>query len=227
MTENPTTAKMLMNRGPVIPVVVLDRADLAVPLARALLAGGVDTMEITLRTPQALDAISAVAEHVPGMAVGAGTIIRSQQAEQAVRAGARFLVSPGCTPNLLSAMLEQGVPILPGAATASEALILLEHGITEMKFFPAAAIGGVKALQGLAGPLPEVTFCPTGGINRANSADYLALPNVACVGGSWLTPSNLVLAENWDAITEVASEGRVPAQDSETAEPASGSRHRP
>ena len=209
MTENPKTAIELMTRGPVIPVVVLDQPQHAVPLARALLAGGVDTMEITLRTPHALDAISAVAQDVPGMAVGAGTIIRPDQAERAVRAGASFLVSPGCTPRLLSAMLDQGVPVLPGAASASEVIALLEQGITEMKFFPAATIGGVPALRALGGPLPEVTFCPTGGINPATSTEYLALPNVACVGGSWLTPNALVAAENWATITEAATQGRV------------------
>jgi 2-dehydro-3-deoxyphosphogluconate aldolase/(4S)-4-hydroxy-2-oxoglutarate aldolase len=204
MTESPKTAIDLMNRGPVIPVVVLDRADDAVPLARALLAGGVGTMEITLRTVDALDAIRSVAEQVPDMAVGAGTIVRPEQAREAVSAGAAFLVSPGCTPRLLEALFDQAVPILPGAATASEVIALMEHGVTEMKFFPAAAAGGPKAVGALAGPLPEVTFCPTGGIDRASSTDYLSLPNVACVGGSWLTPSDLVAARNWDAITAIA-----------------------
>jgi 2-dehydro-3-deoxyphosphogluconate aldolase/(4S)-4-hydroxy-2-oxoglutarate aldolase len=196
----------LMSRGPVIPVVVLDRTVDAVPLARALLAGGVDTMEITLRTADALDAIRVVAEQVPDMAVGAGTIVHPEQARDAVSAGAAFLVSPGSTPRLLEALFEQAVPILPGAATASEVIALMEHGITEMKFFPAAAAGGPKAVGALAGPLPEVTFCPTGGINRANSADYLALSNVACIGGSWLTPSDLVAAADWDAITALAAD---------------------
>jgi 2-dehydro-3-deoxyphosphogluconate aldolase/(4S)-4-hydroxy-2-oxoglutarate aldolase len=206
MTEHPKTAIDLMKRGPVIPVVVLDHAANAVPLATALLAGGVDTMEITLRTPWALEAITAVAGNVPDMAVGAGTIIRPEQARQAVDAGAAFLVSPGCGPRLLAAMLEQEIPILPGAVTASEALTLLEHGVTEMKFFPAAAAGGVPALRALAGPLPDITFCPTGGIDRAASEHYLALPNVACVGGSWLTPSHLIATHDWDAIAERAAE---------------------
>ena len=206
MTEHPKTAIDLMNRGNVIPVIVLDRAADAVPLAWALLAGGVGTMEITLRTAEALEAITAVAEEVPDMAVGAGTIIRPEQVRQAVDAGATFLVSPGCSPRLLSAMLEHTMPILPGAVTASEALALLEHGITEMKFFPAAAAGGVPALRALASPLSDITFCPTGGIDRAASEDYLALPNVACVGGSWLTPSHLIAAHNWDAIAARAAE---------------------
>jgi len=206
MTELPKTAIDLMNRGPVIPVVVIDRAGDAVPLARALLAGGVDTMEITLRTVDALDAIRSVAEQVPDMTVGAGTIVRPEQAREAVSAGAAFLVSPGTTPRLLEALLDQAVPILPGAATASDSIALMEHGITEMKFFPAAAAGGPKAVKALAGPLPEITFCPTGGIDRASSADYLALPNVACVGGSWLTPSDLVAAGDWEAITALATD---------------------
>jgi 2-dehydro-3-deoxyphosphogluconate aldolase / (4S)-4-hydroxy-2-oxoglutarate aldolase len=205
MTELPRTAMDLMNRGPVIPVVVIDRAEDAVPLARALLAGGVDTMEITLRTADALDAIRSVADQVPGMAVGAGTIVRPEQAGEALSADAAFLVSPGCTPRLLGALLDQAVPILPGAATASEVIALMEHGVTELKLFPAAAAGGPHALRALAGPLPEVTFCPTGGIDRATSVDYLALPNVACVGGTWLTPGDLVAARNWDAITAIAT----------------------
>jgi 2-dehydro-3-deoxyphosphogluconate aldolase / (4S)-4-hydroxy-2-oxoglutarate aldolase len=206
MNESPKTAIDLMRRGAVIPVVVIDRASDAAPLARALLAGGVDTMEITLRTPDAVDAIRSVAEHVPDMAVGAGTITRPEQVRDAVAAGATFLVSPGCTPRLLEALLNQSVPILPGAATASEVMALLEDGITEMKFFPAAAAGGTRALRGLAGPLPEVTICPTGGIDRAAAADYLALPNVACVGGSWLTPADLVAAQDWKAITALAAD---------------------
>lgn len=206
MSELPKTAINLMRRGPVIPVVVVDRVADAVPLARALLAGGVDTMEITLRTPDAVDAIRSVAENVPGMAVGAGTVTRAEQARDAVSAGAAFLVSPGCTPRLLEALLDQAVPILPGVATASEAMALLEDGITEMKFFPAVPAGGIKALRALAGPLPEATFCPTGGIDRAAAADYLALPNVACVGGTWLTPSELVAAQDWDAITALAAD---------------------
>jgi 2-dehydro-3-deoxyphosphogluconate aldolase / (4S)-4-hydroxy-2-oxoglutarate aldolase len=206
VTESPKTAIDLMRRGPVIPVVVVDRAADAVPLARALLAGGVDTMEITLRTPCAVDAIRSSAENVPGMAVGAGTVTTAEQARDAVSVGAAFLVSPGCTPRLLEALLDQAVPILPGAATASEAIALLEAGITEMKFFPAVPAGGVKALRALAGPLPEATFCPTGGIDRATTGDFLALPNVGCVGGSWLTPSELITAQDWDTITAFAAD---------------------
>jgi len=165
-------------------------------------------MEITLRTADALDAIRLVAEQVPDMAVGAGTIVRAEQAREAVGAGAAFLVSPGWTPRLLEAMFDQAVPFLPGAATASEVIALMEHGITQMKFFPALSAGGAQALRALAGPLPEVTFCPTGGVDRATVPDYLALPNVACVGGSWLTPSDLMTVRNWDAISTRAAEAR-------------------
>lgn len=205
MIESPSTALSLMTRGPVIPVVVLDRADDAVPLANALLAGGIDTMEITLRTPAGIDAIAAVAEQVPDMAVGAGTVSTPVQVRDVLNAGASFLVSPGSSPLLLAAMLESGVPILPGAVTAGEVLNLLENGITEMKFFPAATSGGVAALRALGGPFPGVTFCPTGGIDPTSSADYLALPNVACVGGSWLTPASLIDDRDWAAVTALAS----------------------
>lgn len=210
MTDLPSTAISLMMRGPVIPVVVIDRAVDAVPLARALLAGGVDTMEITLRTPAAMEAIASVAASVPGMAVGAGSVNRPDQVRDVLSAGASFLVSPGSSPRLLTAMLESGAPILPGAVTASEVLNLVENGITAMKFFPAATSGGVRALRALGGPFLDVTFCPTGGIDPASSADYLALPNVACVGGTWLTPAGLVDAQDWGAITALAAAVRAP-----------------
>jgi 2-dehydro-3-deoxyphosphogluconate aldolase/(4S)-4-hydroxy-2-oxoglutarate aldolase len=198
-----TSAADVMACSRVIPVVVLDDADAAVPLARALLAGSVPVMEITLRTPTALESIARVAEQVPDMLVGAGTITRPEQAAMAVAAGARFLVSPGSPEPLVTAMLAERVPVLPGVATATEALALLGHGITEMKFFPAGPAGGPGYLKGLAGPLPEISFCPTGGVDATNSGGYLALPNVPCVGGSWLTPSDLVRAGRWDDISRL------------------------
>jgi 2-dehydro-3-deoxyphosphogluconate aldolase / (4S)-4-hydroxy-2-oxoglutarate aldolase len=198
-----TSAADVMASSRVIPVVVLDDADDAVPLARALLAGSVPVMEITLRTPTALESIARVAEQVPDMLVGAGTLTRPEQASTAVAAGARFLVSPGSPEPLVTAMLAEGVPVLPGVATATEALALLSHGVTEMKFFPAGPAGGPTYLKALAGPLPEIRFCPTGGVDAANSGDYLALPNVPCVGGSWLTPSDLVRAGRWDDISRL------------------------
>ncbi|HEX6449127.1 MAG TPA: bifunctional 4-hydroxy-2-oxoglutarate aldolase/2-dehydro-3-deoxy-phosphogluconate aldolase [Trebonia sp.] len=195
----------LFDLGPVLPVVVLrDPAD-AVPLARALLSGGVRTMELTLRTPVALAAIKRVAAEVPEMIVGAGTVVEPAQAADAVRAGARFLVSPGSPLTLVAAMLDQGVPVLPGVSTATEAMAVHAMGLTEMKFFPAAASGGPAYLRALADPLPGLSFCPTGGVRPENLADYLALPNVRCAGGTWLTPDALVRAGDWKAISEIAA----------------------
>lgn len=198
------TAEELMALAPVVPVVVLDDADAAVPLARALVDGGLPVIEVTLRTPAALDAIARIAAEVPDAVVGAGTVVRPADAERSADAGARFLVSPGCTPPLRAAMAATGLPFLPGVATASEAIALLEDGVTAMKFFPAEAAGGVPYLKALGGPLPGVRFCPTGGVSPANAASYLALPNVGCVGGSWLTPPDAVRAGDWDTIRTLA-----------------------
>lgn len=203
----------LLQLCPVVPVVVLSDADLAVPLARALVRGGLPAIEVTLRTPAALDAIKRIAAEVPEAVVGAGTITAPAQVVAAGQAGARFLVSPGCTDRLRAAMWGSGLPFLPGVATASEALALLEHGITAMKFFPATAAGGPAYLSALAGPLPHVRFCPTGGITPQSAPDYLALPNVDCVGGSWLTPGDAVRARDWDRIEALARDAaalRVP-----------------
>jgi 2-dehydro-3-deoxyphosphogluconate aldolase/(4S)-4-hydroxy-2-oxoglutarate aldolase len=196
----------LMDLCPVVPVVVLEDPELAVPLARALVAGGLPVIELTLRTPAALEAIKRIAAEVPEAVVGAGTVTTSDQAQAAVGAGAGFLVSPGCTDRLRGAMTDSGLPFLPGVATASEALALLELGITAMKFFPAKAAGGAAYLRALGAPLPAARFCPTGGITPETAADYLALPNVGCVGGSWLTPSDLVRAGEWDRVEQLARE---------------------
>jgi 2-dehydro-3-deoxyphosphogluconate aldolase/(4S)-4-hydroxy-2-oxoglutarate aldolase len=171
--------------APVIPVVVVQDVAEAVPLAEALVADGLPAIEVTLRTPAALAAIEAIAE-VPGAVVGAGTVTSPEQAEQALGAGARFLVSPGATPRLLDALEACGAPFLPGAVTPSEVLALLERGIGLAKFFPAEASGGVAAVKALAGPFPQLRLCPTGGIDAAKAQRYLAEPNVACVGGSWM-----------------------------------------
>lgn len=192
--------------APVIPVVVLEDAADAVPLARALLAGGLDAIEITLRTPAALEAIQAVAQEVPDAVVGAGTVLTADQAVAAAAAGARFLVAPGWTERLLHAMGGTGLPYLPGVSTASEVLDLLERGVTDMKFFPAEAAGGVPFLRSLASPLPRARFCPTGGIDAARAPAYLALPNVACVGGSWMIPKDLLAARDWQGVTALAQE---------------------
>jgi 2-dehydro-3-deoxyphosphogluconate aldolase/(4S)-4-hydroxy-2-oxoglutarate aldolase len=175
-----------------VPVVVVDDVATAVPLARALVAGGLPVVELTLRTPVALDAIRAIADEVPDILVGAGTVLTPGQAKQALDAGAQFLVSPGATPDLLGGMADTGLPFLPGTATVSEVLAALEQGITELKFFPAEASGGTAFLSSIAAPVPAARFCPTGGITAATAPAYLALPNVGCVGGSWLTPKDVV-----------------------------------
>ena len=192
----------------VIPVVVLDDAEQAVPLARELVAAGTPAIEITLRTPAALDAIERIAAEVPDARVGAGTVISPTQGRAALAAGAQFLVSPGATPALLDGLA--GAPLLPGAATASEVMALLERGITKAKFFPAEASGGVGALRALAGPFPQMRFCPTGGITAASAPDYLALPNVACVGGSWMIPRPADSARTPQAANAATSAGATP-----------------
>ncbi|MEV4054348.1 bifunctional 4-hydroxy-2-oxoglutarate aldolase/2-dehydro-3-deoxy-phosphogluconate aldolase [Amycolatopsis sp. NPDC049688] len=184
-----TTGQDLLELSPVMPVVVIDDADDAVPTARALLAGGIGVIELTLRTPAALAAIERVAAEVPDIVIGAGTVVSPDQAKQAADAGAKFLVTPGCTDAVVDACFESGLPFLPGASTVSEAMRLAERGLTALKFFPAEASGGVAYLKSIAGPLPSLRFCPTGGITVASAPSYLALPNVGCIGGSWLTAS--------------------------------------
>ncbi|MFF9677327.1 bifunctional 4-hydroxy-2-oxoglutarate aldolase/2-dehydro-3-deoxy-phosphogluconate aldolase [Streptomyces eurythermus] len=194
----------VLDLAPVLPVVVLGDAADAVPLARALVAGGLPAIEVTLRTPAALEAIRAIAAEVPEAVVGAGTVVTPEQVGAVTAAGARFLVSPGWTEALLTAMRASGVPYLPGVSTASEVVALLERGVREMKFFPAQAAGGTAYLRSLAGPLPQARFCPTGGIGPATAPEYLALPNVGCVGGSWMVPAEAVAARDWDRIEELA-----------------------
>ena len=189
--------------APVIPVLTIDRIEDAQPLARALVAGGLPALEITLRTDIALEAIAAIAE-VEGAIAGVGTLLTPLQVKTAKEYGATFGVSPGATLSLISATNEFDLPLLPGAATATEAMSLLEQGFTFQKFFPAEAAGGASALGALAGPLPQITFCPTGGITPQNAKDYLALPNTLCVGGSWIAPKALVAAGAWDEITQIA-----------------------
>ncbi|MFD8048478.1 bifunctional 4-hydroxy-2-oxoglutarate aldolase/2-dehydro-3-deoxy-phosphogluconate aldolase [Streptomyces chartreusis] len=196
----------VLDLAPVVPVVVIDDPSDAVPLARALVAGGLPAIEVTLRTPAALEAIAAVAEAVPDAVVGAGTVITPEQVRPAVTAGARFLVSPGWTDLLLEAMRASGVPYLPGVSTTSEVVALLERGVREMKFFPAEAAGGTAYLKSLNGPLPQARFCPTGGIGPATAPDYLALPNVGCVGGSWMLPADAVAARDWGRVEALARE---------------------
>jgi 2-dehydro-3-deoxyphosphogluconate aldolase / (4S)-4-hydroxy-2-oxoglutarate aldolase len=196
----------LLGRARVVPVITISDAELAVPLAEALVAGGLPVLEITLRTEAGLEAIARVAESVPQAVVGAGTVVSPQQLRDARNAGAQFIVSPGCTNALAAAAAQAGGAFLPGAVTASEVLSLLEQGISTMKFFPAETSGGVAAIKALAGPFPAVSFCPTGGIDLARARDYLALANVVCVGGTWMAPAGLVAAGDWDAIRDLAAE---------------------
>ena len=196
----------VLHASPVIPVVVLDDVRHAVALARALVAGGVPAIEVTLRTRAALDAVRAIAGEVEGAIVGVGTVRRPQDLLDAEKAGARFAVSPGSTPVLIAAAKHSALPWLPGAATASEVMALAEGGFAYQKFFPAEGAGGVAALRSLHDPLPDVRFCATGGIGVHNARAYLATPNVSCVGGSWLTPVKLIEAGDWKAIEQLARE---------------------
>ncbi|MFI8945571.1 bifunctional 4-hydroxy-2-oxoglutarate aldolase/2-dehydro-3-deoxy-phosphogluconate aldolase [Streptomyces sp. NPDC053750] len=196
----------VLDLAPVVPVVVVDDLADAVPLARALVAGGLPAIEVTLRTPVAVDAIRAIAGEVPGAVVGAGTVVTPGQVDDVVAAGARFLVSPGWTDLLLETMRGSGVPFLPGVSTTSEVVALLERGVREMKFFPAEAAGGTAYLKALAAPLPQARFCPTGGIGPASAPEYLALPNVGCVGGSWMLPKDAVAGRDWGRVEQLARE---------------------
>lgn len=195
----------ILRRGPVLPVIVVDDAGAAVDLAAALLEGGIDVLEITLRSPAALAAIRRIADELPRALTGAGTVLNPDQLRAALDAGARFGISPGLTPALAEAAARSGHPFVPGVATASEAMAALDAGFTAHKLFPAAAAGGTALLRSLHGPLPQIAFCPTGGITPANARDYLALPNVACVGGSWLVPAEAVAARDWKRITALAA----------------------
>ena len=194
----------LIPRGAVIPVITIDRLNDAVPLARALVAGGIRLLEVTLRTAAGLDAATTIIRDVPGAIVGIGTVLMPDDLRRAQAIGARFALSPGATPELLAAAAAGSVPFMPGVCTASELMAARRHGFGMVKFFPAMAAGGTAALRALAGPFPDARFCPTGGIDAHNAAEWLALPNVRAVGGSWLTPSADVVAGRWDAITERA-----------------------
>ena len=200
-----TEAERLCRLAPVIPVLVIEDAAQARPLAEALVAGGLPVLEVTLRTPAALEVISEMAR-VEGGVVGAGTLLTPEDVARAVDAGARFGVSPGATDRLLAAAEEAGLPMLPGAATSTEVMRLLERGYTVQKFFPAEANGGAKALKAIGAPLPQVRFCPTGGVSPANAGDYLSLPNVLCCGGSWVAPGDKLAAGDWEGIRALAAE---------------------
>lgn len=203
--EQSSATRSICAAAPVVPVLVLDDASMAADLARALVAGGLPALEVTLRTDAALDAIREMAQ-VEGGIVGAGTLLTAADVKAAKEAGAQFGVSPGATPHLLAACQEYGLPLLPGAATATEAMALLEQGYDMLKFFPAEAAGGAPALKSLASPLPQITFCPTGGVSPQNAGSYLALPNVVCVGGSWVAPASAIAARDWTGIEALARE---------------------
>lgn len=203
---SPLPIEAILRAGPVVPVIVIDRLADAVPMARALVAGGVRVLEITLRTPAALDAMRAIMDAVPDAIVGAGTVVTPGQLEAVTRLGVAFAVSPGATPALLDAADGWPVPLLPGTGTASEVMAVLERGLTFMKLFPAEAVGGCELLRSLGSPLPTARFCPTGGIDLDKAKAYLALPNVVCVGGSWLVPKDAVAAGDWGRLTTLARE---------------------
>ncbi|MCG6558769.1 bifunctional 4-hydroxy-2-oxoglutarate aldolase/2-dehydro-3-deoxy-phosphogluconate aldolase [Ruegeria sp. 1NDH52C] len=201
MTSRETRA--ICEMAPIVPVLVIDDAAHARPLAEALVAGGLPALEVTLRTPAALEVIRIMAQ-VPGGVVGAGTLVTPEDVRAAKAAGARFGVSPGATDRLLAACEAEGLPLLPGAATASEAMRLLERGYDMLKFFPAEASGGAPALKAIGAPLPQIGFCPTGGVSPQNAESYLSLPNVVCAGGSWVAPKNMVAAGDWAGIEALA-----------------------
>ncbi len=196
----------VLNSGPVIPVIVIKNIDHAVPLARALLAGGIRVLEVTLRTDAALEAIRCISDNVPEALVGAGSVLTPEQLKTVAEAGGRFAISPGSTPTLLTAASAAPIPLLPGVATASEVMCAMEQGFTELKFFPAEAAGGVQTIKSLGGPFPRITFCPTGGITAKNYREYLKMTNVACVGGSWIVPTEVIEREDWEKISELAEQ---------------------
>lgn len=192
--------------GPVVPVLVINDVEKAVPLAKALMAGGIKVLEVTLRTPVAIDVISTIAKEVPDALIGAGTVTNAQQLKAVTDAGAKFAISPGMTADLLKAGMDGDIPLIPGISSTSDLMKGKDAGYTHMKFFPAEASGGVKAIKSISGPFPDVTFCPTGGIGPGNYKEYLALPNVKCVGGSWIAPDDAINEGDWDRITQLAKD---------------------
>lgn len=199
-----TQLKQLLKQAPIVPVIAINDINNAVPLANALLAGGIPVLEVTLRTAHGLEAIRRIKGEVEGAIVGVGTVLNTQDLDNSVAAGSEFIITPGLTDKLLQAGLACGVPFMPAVATVSDLMRCLENGLDTLKFFPAEAMGGVKTLKAFAGPFPEVCFCPTGGIGLHNLADYLALPTVLTVGGSWVVPEKLIAEGDWSGITRLA-----------------------
>lgn len=201
--------KSLLTTVPVIPVLTIQRLSDAVPLARALVAGGLNVLEVTLRTDIALQAVEQISQQVEGAVVGVGTVIRGDDLHSSARAGATFAVSPGLNQELVEAARDSEIPLLPGVMTPSEAMQARQQGFRLLKLFPASVAGGIPFLRALGGPLPDLEFCPTGGIGAETFRDYLALPNVLCVGGSWVAPSRVIAAGGWQTITRLAEEATV------------------
>ncbi len=207
MTKNwKVSSEEVFTQGPVVPVLVIKEVEHAVPLAKALIAGGIRVLEVTLRTSAAIEAIRKIAEEVPDAMIGAGTVTNEEQLKQVEEAGALFAISPGMTSDLLKAGNESSIALIPGISSTSELMNGIDFGYTHFKFFPAEASGGIKALKSISGPFPEVIFCPTGGISPNNYLDYLALGNVRCAGGSWLAPDDAVESGDWERITELAKQ---------------------
>ena len=200
-----------LGNNPVIPVLVVEDVAHAVPMAKALVAGGLTALEVTLRTKSAMEVVERIANEVPEAIIGVGTVTRPEQFEQVKKAGAKFVVSPGLTPTLAQAAKDNEMPYLPGAVTASEIIMAMELGITDLKFFPAGTSGGPAALKGFSSVFSEIRFCPTGGVKPENMKDYLSLPNVVTVGGTWLVTADLLAKGDWDTITRLASEAKAQA----------------
>lgn len=205
MPQDVAALRQTLSLAPVIPVIIINDVSQARPLAEALVAGGLPVLEVTLRTAHALQAIEEMAK-VPGAVVGSGTVRTPLQMGHSVDAGCQFMVSPGASPRLLEAADEHKIPLLPGIGTPTEAMTASEHGYSFLKFFPAEALGGVKVLKAYASPLPDITFCPTGGIDMAKAPEYLALPNVICVGGSWVMPADAIASGDWKRVEQLARE---------------------
>lgn len=200
------SAEEVLSLGPVVPVIVIEDIKDAVPLAKALIAGGVKVLEVTLRTACGLEAIKKIMAEVPEAVVGAGTVTSVEQLKEVTKAGVEFIITPGLTPSILKAAVEGSVPVIPGVATISELMTAKEAGLKAFKFFPAEINGGTAALKAFSGPIPDAKFCPTGGINLKNYRDYLALKNVICVGGSWFVPTDFIREGNFSGITKLAKE---------------------
>ncbi|MBT1449385.1 bifunctional 4-hydroxy-2-oxoglutarate aldolase/2-dehydro-3-deoxy-phosphogluconate aldolase [Glaciecola sp. XM2] len=199
------TSADIFSQGPVVPVLVIEKVEDALPIAEALIKGGINVLEVTLRTAAAMDVIATIAKHLPEAYIGAGTVTNREQLKAVTDAGAKFAISPGLTADLLDAGMKGSIPLIPGISNISDLMKANDAGYDHLKFFPAEAAGGVKALKSIGGPFPNTVFCPTGGISPSNYLEYLALPNVKCVGGSWLAPNDVIEEKRWSSITELAS----------------------